>query len=131
MSDPDFLTVADVLILHRDQLDLFGGQDGVRDEGALESAVMMAQQGAFGQFHHEDLFQMAAAYAYHIAESQAFVDGNKRTALSSAIQFLGMNGREVLDPKDKLYEAMIAIATHDLDKQGLGKLFESLSSPVE
>jgi len=51
---------------------------------------------------HNDLFQMAAAYAFHIAENQPFLDGNKRTALNAALVFLDINGWLVLDPDARL-----------------------------
>lgn len=89
-ADPEFLTVEDVLALHLDQIRLFGGTEGTRDRGALESAVATPQASFGGNFLHEDLFEMAAAYAFHIAENQPFLDGNKRTALNAAIVFLGL-----------------------------------------
>jgi death on curing protein len=76
--EPLFLSVADVLGLHDDQLRLFGGSAGVRDQGALESAVAMPEATFDDEFLHEDIFHIAAAYAFHIAENQPFVDGNKR-----------------------------------------------------
>jgi death on curing protein len=60
-GDPDFLSVEDVIELHADQLRLFGGSDGIRDRGALESAVAMPQATFGGAFLHDGLFEMAAA----------------------------------------------------------------------
>lgn len=81
MSSPfEFLTVAEVEQLHAEQLRLFGGLDGVRDRAALEAAVAVPSSTFGGEFLHEGIFQMAAAYAYHIAENQPFIDGNKRCA---------------------------------------------------
>jgi len=62
----------------------------------------------------------------HIAENQPFIDGNKRTALVSALTFLELNGHTVLDPDEKLYEAMISIAQKKLNKEGLASLLEDL-----
>lgn len=70
---------------------------------------------------------MAAAYAFHIAENQPFVDGNKRTALASALVFLEFNGIEISDPEGDLYQAMINISSRALDKAGLAKLFSQLT----
>jgi len=83
-EDPDFLTVDDVLDLHRDQIERYGGDLVIRDRGLIEAAVAMPRQSFGGQFLHADLFEMAAAYAFHLAESQAFLDGNKRTGLAAA-----------------------------------------------
>ena len=63
-----FLTVEDVLALHGEQLERFGGSAGVRDRGALESAVAVPAATFDGNLLHEDLFQMAAAYAFHLAD---------------------------------------------------------------
>lgn len=127
MIEPFFLSVDDVLGLHADQLELYGGSPGVRDAGALEATVEMARVSFGGEYLHSDLFAMAAAYAFHIAESQAFVDGNKRAGLNAALVFLMMNGWEVVDPSGRLYDAMIAIALHSLDKLGLAKVLEELA----
>ena len=70
---------------------------------------------------------MAAAYAFHIAENQPFLDGNKRTALVSALVFLDINGFVILDKDMKLYDAMIAIAQKEMDKYGLAELLKNLS----
>lgn len=71
----------------------------------------MTPQSSFGgEYLHQDIFEMAAAYAFHIAENQPFLDGNKRTALVSALAFRDLNGFIILDPDRKLYSALIDIA---------------------
>jgi len=80
-----FLSVDDVLRLHVDQIAMFGGTDGVRDLTALESAVATPSATFDGVFLHADVFYMAAAYAFHIAENQPFIDGNKRACLNAAL----------------------------------------------
>jgi death-on-curing protein len=83
---------------------------------------------SFGEAYlHEDLTHMAAAYAFHIAQNQPFLDGNKRTGLVAALVFLDFNGVTVLDPQEKLYDAMIAIAERRMDKDGLAELLRELS----
>ena len=72
-------------------------------------------------------FEMAAAYAFHLAENQTFLDGNKRTALVSALVFLDINGFEILDENMRLYDAMIAIANRQMNKYDLAQLLEELS----
>ena len=108
-DDPVFLTVGEVLGLHSDQIREFGGAEGIRDQGALESAVAQASTTYDGEYLHNGLFEMAAAYAFHIAENQPFVDGNKRTALNAAVVFLGLNGFDVVDDEGILYAAMIGL----------------------
>lgn len=127
MTDPDFLTVEDVLLLHEEQLARYGGGAGVRDPGALDSAVATPRATFDGQLVHEDPLAMAAAYAFHIAQNQPFVDGNKRTGLVAALVFLDLNGFAVADPDGKLHTAMIDIAEKRLDKGGLAALLRALA----
>ena len=110
---PRFLTLETVLWLHRRSLEKFGGLDGVRDAGAIEAALGAAQNAYF--YAGGDRFEIAAAYAFHIAEAQAFIDGNKRTAVACALTFIGAPSPK----QDELYHAMIAIARRELDKAGL------------
>jgi death-on-curing protein len=128
-ESPDFLTIEDVELLHSAQLRIFGGLEGVRDRGALEAAVAVPMATFDGEFLHDDLFGMAAAYAYHLAESQAFLDGNKRTALNAALVFLGLNGWDVDDPSGVLFDAMIGIAERKTSKEELALLLKRLSVP--
>ena len=127
-AEPDFLSVEDVIQIHDEQIAAYGGAAGVRDRGLLESAVAMPRA-SFGEAYlHEDLAHMAAAYAFHIAQNQPFLDGNKRTGLVAALVFLDLNGITVLDPQEKLYDAMIAIAERRMDKDGLAELLRGLST---
>ncbi len=125
------LTLEDVLELHEMQLESYGGATGIRASDLLESAVMTPQASFGGQYVHNGIFEMAAAYAFHIAENQPFVDGNKRTALASALVFLDWHEIEIDDPGDELYSAMIGLAQKKLDKTALAKLFEKLAKPIQ
>lgn len=130
-EEPEFLTVDEILEIHRDQIERYGGDEGIRDRALLESAVAMPQQSFGGDYLHRDTFEMAAAYAFHLAESQAFVDGNKRTGLAAAYLFLALNGHRLVERGDRLYESMIAIGTHHLDKLGLAQVFRECSEADE
>jgi death-on-curing protein len=93
----------------------------------LESAIAQPQHDYY--YGGADSFAVAAAYAFHIAQAQAFVDGNKRTGIGSAILSLELAGIDTRSADlDALYDAMIAIATHELDKPGLASLFRRLFS---
>lgn len=70
---------------------------------------------------------MAAAYAFHIAQNQPFLDGNKRAGLGSALVFLRINGIDVNDPDERLYDAMIGLAERRLDKAALAQLLRELA----
>lgn len=128
MEDPEFLTLEEVLQLHEDEIARYGGDPGIRDAGLIDAAVAMPQQSFDGQLLHETLFEMAAAYAFHLAESQAFVDGNKRTGLAAAYAFLALNGYRLVETGDQLYRAMLAIGTHELDKAGLAEVFRACAT---
>ena len=121
MNEPDFLTREAVDLIHEASLRAFGGADGVRDENALESALAQPMHEFF--YRQADLYQIAAAYAFHIAENQPYIDGNKRTGLLSALNFLAENNIVSDQPIDEYYDAMIAIAEKRLDKNGLAEMF--------
>lgn len=125
-GDPDFSTVEDVLVLHEELLARYGGADGVRDPGGLDSAVAMPRATFGGEFVHEGLFGMAAAYAFHVAQNQPFVDGNKRTGLAAALVFFDLNGITIADPEGRLHTAMIEFAERRLDKDGFAELLREL-----
>lgn len=124
MSQPVFLTIDQVKALHSMALDRHGGQDGVRDMATLESAVMHpCHVWLYGQ---GDLFDIAAAYAFHLAEAQAFIDGNKRTGIGAAMVFLEGNAVSVPEATEELYAAMMAVAERRMDKSGLAALLRRL-----
>lgn len=124
MAEPRFLTLNEVLYLHDESLARFGGLAGIGEPGLVESALGAAQNTFW--YGNGDLFAIAAAYAFNLAESQAFNDGNKRTAAAAAITFLTLN--DVRFPKDdgSVYNALIEIAQKRLDKPGLAKVLRKL-----
>jgi death-on-curing protein len=126
-SDPEFLDVPEVLELHAAALARWGGQDGVRDPGTLSSAVLQPQATFDGEYLHGDLFLMAAAYAFHIAEAQAFVDGNKRAGVLAAVIFLDRNGVRVPQQEDVLYLALLEVADRTMSKAQLADLLRELA----
>ncbi len=125
MEQPEFLTREIIDQLHADSLQKFGGSAGVRDEGMVLSAIGAAENTwLYGRC---DLFEVAASYAFHIAEAQAFVDGNKRTGVAAALTFLVGNGAEIPVTDDEtIYQAMIAIANKQLDKKDLAELLRKI-----
>ena len=125
--EPLFLSLADIVRIHVDQIDRYGDQAGVRDLGLLQSALAMPQA-SFGQeWLHRDLYEMAAAYAFHLSQNHPFVDGNKRTALACTLVFLELNDTSLADPEGRLYQAMMDVASSTLDKLGLASIFRLLS----
>lgn len=80
-----------------------------------------------GEFLHRDIFEMAAAYAFHVSQNHPFVDGNKRTALASALVFLELNSVGITDPDEILYESMIKIASGKMIKEEFGLVLRDLA----
>jgi death-on-curing protein len=126
VREPEFLTPAIIEQLHADSLELFGGSSGVRDRGLVESALASARNTYL--YGRGDLFDIAATYAYHLAEAQAFLDGNKRTAIAAALTFLQGNGVRLRIDELAIYDAMIAIARKQMTKAGLARLLRESSS---
>ena len=125
MREPRFLTFKQVERYHARSLREHGGSEGVRDRGLIESALASAQNTY--SYGGGDLFDIAATYAFHLAEAQAFLDGNKRTAIVSALAFLHLNGVVIRPNTAMLYDAMIAIAEKRLNKAGLAEVLRRLA----
>jgi death on curing protein len=126
MKKIEFLTLAEVTEIHADQIEHYGGTAGTRDINLLSSAVAMPYASFSGDFLHRDIYEMAAAYAFHISQNHPFIDGNKRTALASALVFLDVNGISISDSEGKLYEATMDIASGKLKKEEFANILRNL-----
>jgi len=120
---PLFLGLEEVLEIHHDQITRYGGTEGIRDLGLLQSALSMPQAGAGNQYFHADLFEMAAAYLFHIVRNHPFVDGNKRTGVTAALVFLEMNGIQIRASDETLVQTVLAVAEGKLQKGALAGFF--------
>jgi death on curing protein len=129
VADILFLTLAEAIEIHTDQIHRYGGQSGVRDLGLLESALAQPEASFAGEWLHGDIYEMAAAYAYHLCQNHPFVDGNKRTALTTALVFLELNGISILDPRGRLENAMIRMASGEMNKENFAKVLRKLRPP--
>lgn len=121
-----FLTLAEVVVIHTNQIELYGGLPGIRDINLLSSAIAMPHASFHGEYLHNDIYEMAAAYAFHIGKNHPFVDGNKRTALVSTLVFLELNGISISDPQGKLYDAMLELSTRKLKKSEFAGILRKL-----
>ncbi|MBF0107274.1 MAG: type II toxin-antitoxin system death-on-curing family toxin [Deltaproteobacteria bacterium] len=121
---PIFLTLNHALSLHKLQIDRFGGSHGVRDMPLLESALMQSQSGFGGEYAHKDLYEMAAAYLFHICQNHPFVDGNKRVALMVALVFLEINGIDSEYSDDMLETMVLDVANGNLKKSDIAEFFK-------
>jgi death-on-curing protein len=109
-----FLTKLELLKIHRRAMDEFGGSQGLLNEGALESALIAAENRAW--YEGADLVGCAAAYAFHLSAAHAFVDGNKRVAAAATEVFVLVNGAEINASDDELYDVFIGIASGELSR---------------
>ena len=117
----EFPTRQVVEALHAEQLRRHGGAIGLRDENALESALNRAlNKAAYGD---PDIFELAAAYAFGLAKNHAFVDGNKRIAIVTALLFLSLNGYESNADNGRLYLFTMALASGEIDETGAAAFF--------
>ena len=123
--EPLFLRIEEVLALHDDQIRRYGGVAGVRDMGLLSSSVAMPRATFGGELLHQSLFEMAAAYLFHIARNHPFLDGNKRTALAAALAFLWLNDREIEAGGDELTELVLGVAAGRVSKAEVAVFLKS------
>ena len=128
MNEPVWVNVEAVLIFHEENLVQFGGSSGIRDRGAIESALARPQNlFAYGQ---PDLFDLAAAYTAGLSQNHGFVDGNKRTAFLTGVVFLAENGYDVVAEQAEVIAAMLEIADHQLDEVGYTQWLRDHTIPV-
>jgi death-on-curing protein len=128
MSEPEWLDLDLVLDFHAEQLALFGGADGIRDLGLLESALARPiNKFAYGE---SDLAALAAAYGFGIARNHAFIDGNKRTALASIIVFLGLNGIDLDAPQDVATAVILGLGAGEITEDDLARWIADHCKPL-
>ena len=128
--EPLFLTPDEVQEMHEQQIELYGGSHGVRDLGALESAVATPQATFGGEYLHPTLPSMAAAYLFHITQNHPFLDGNKRAGANAAITFLLLNDFEPTFDEDALVNLVLGVAQGQISKDGVIQFFVENSRPV-
>ncbi|MCU0593797.1 MAG: type II toxin-antitoxin system death-on-curing family toxin [Desulfobacterales bacterium] len=114
--DPTFLSLAEVLEIHKDQVARYGGAPGIRDMELLKSAIGMPSATYGGQFLHTDIYEMAAAYLFHLVKNHPFVDGNKRVGAVAALVFLALNGFDFDASEDDFAEMVLSVARSERDK---------------
>lgn len=125
---PKFLTLDQVIALHQLQIDQFGGSPGVKDEGLLLSALGQPESGFGDAYFHRDLFEMAAAYLFHLVKNHAFHDGNKRIAALTAAVFLEVNGLAVTANEDEFEKLVLDAAQSLVTKEQIADFFRRNTS---
>jgi death-on-curing protein len=128
--EPLFLTLDEVLDIHTQQIELYGGSEGVRDPAGLESAVATPMATFDGEFLHATIPAMAAAYLFHSCQNHPFVDGNKRTGANAAIAFLLIKDWEPDFSEDELVDVVLSVASAAMSKSALTETFETRCRPA-
>ena len=126
--DSVFLSLDEVLEIHEQQIERYGGSAGLRDPAGLESAIATPQATFGGEFLHAS---MAAAYLFHLCQNRAFIDGKKRVGANAAITFLLMNNWDVTFDEEELVDLVLSVASGRLNKRGLIEIFEARCKPLE
>lgn len=119
MTEPEWLSVAMIEAIHDEQLSIHGGPGGVRDAGALSSATDRPRNK--WAYEQAELPELAAAYAYGIAKSHPFVDGNKRASLLALFTFLGINGIEFVVPEAEAAAMILSLAAGEVSEDNLAR----------
>ena len=131
MTQPVFLTVGDVVAMHHRAIAVYGGDQGIRDVNLLESSVYVAQSGLAGEYFHANVFEMAAAYLFHVVKNHPFIDGNKRAGVMAAYVFLRLNEYDLVCSQEELTYLVVGIATGTVDKEGAGRFLDANSIPAD
>ena len=118
---PRFLEFDEVLRIHRDQIERYGGTAGIRDSALLRSALAMPRARTAGEYLHTDQIEMAAAYLFHIVKNHPFVDGNKRVGAVAALVFLDLNGIDVHISDEDLFDIIMSVAKGETSKSGVAE----------
>lgn len=121
-----FLTLAEVIEIHKDQINKYGGHPEIRAYDSLRSAVFAPKATWDGEYLNSDIFEMAAAYIFYICQDHPFMDGNKRTALTTGLVFLEINGVSIMDENGALYRAVMGIASGELGKSEMVTILRGL-----
>ena len=130
MSEPVFISRFQLEVAHRISLQRYGGRSGVRSDDLVDSALNASINDFL--YTDTDLFGMAAAYAFHIAQAQVFLDGNKRTAIEAAFVFLEANGVSIKSADSfPLHEDLLAVAERRMTKAELALRFRELFDSTE
>ncbi len=132
MTDtPLFLTLAEVIEIHAYQIEHFGGSQGIRDIDLLKSAVAMPEMSYAGIMLHKDIYEMAAAYLFHIAENHPFIDGNKRTGAMAALVFLDINEIDFNASDEDFTEMVLRVASGKMQKHEIAEFLKRRCSVRE
>ncbi|PTV98376.1 death-on-curing protein [Halanaerobium saccharolyticum] len=119
MNDIKFIPKDIILFFHEQLVKIYGGSFDIRDENLLDSALEQPKATYQGEYLHDSLLKMAAAYGYHLCNNHPFIDGNKRIAFVAMDTFLQKNGLEITSSEKEAYKMMIQVSSGQLSKKEL------------
>lgn len=123
----NFLSFDEIAAIHIHQINAYGGLQGIRDHRLLESALNYPQATFQEEYLHPTIYHMAAAYMYGIIKNHPFVDGNKRTAIATALLFLNRNDIQINATIEELFDLTIATAVSKCNEVNIALFFEEKS----
>ena len=129
MEEPRWITLEAAILLHELQIAEFGGSDGVRDVGLLDSA-MARPKNLFLYGDDVTVSRLAASYCFGISRNHPFIDGNKRVAYVVARTFLQKNGNDIVASAAEKIETMLAVASGEMPEEALADWFAAHAAPV-
>ncbi|ADQ14657.1 type II toxin-antitoxin system death-on-curing family toxin [Halanaerobium hydrogeniformans] len=131
MNDIIFIPKDIILFFHEQLVKIYGGSMGIRDENLLNSALEQPKTTYQGEYLHDSLLKMAAAYGYHLCNNHPFIDGNKRIAFVAMDTFLQKNGLEITASEKEAYKMMIQVSSGQLSKKELTLWLENNTNSIK
>jgi death-on-curing protein len=125
-----YLSLAEVLLLHRLVMEQSGQQAVLRDLGSLQAAVAQPRQTFGGQDLYRDVAGKVAALGFSLIQNHPFVDGNKRVGHAAMVAFLRLNGRRLEATLDEAERAILQVASGVLDRAGLQAWIDAHDVPA-
>lgn len=126
---PTFLTLSEVIEIHKDQIRRYGRTEGIRDWGMLQSALAMPAAMFGGQYLHTDECEMAAAYLFHLVQNHPFIDCNKRVGAVAADVFLTLNNMRLQASEEDFEEMVMSVANGAMSKSAVAEFFGENTEP--
>jgi len=119
------ITFEDIIRIHKQSIDMYGGLDGLRDPGRIDSSINGMYQTIFGEEAYPELTDKASTLVTGIVMGHPFLDGNKRTGVSAMISFLQINGYDLEVTNEELIEFGLAIAQNQMDREQIKAWLEA------
>ncbi len=131
MNEIKFIPKDIILFFHEQLIKIYGGSSSIRDENLLESALEQPKVTYQGEYLHDSLLKMAAAYGYHLCNNHPFIDGNKRIAFVAMDTFLQKNDLEITAFEKEAYKMMIQVSSGQLSKKELTLWLENNTNSIK